>query len=150
MLVDERRGYPANKGTSGRKRKLASGKAPGSELDDTKSQLVAATLASESEASSVWVSDGPLAIVFSASKEFLGPGPSSDGRKMETTTVISCSAAIVGQMRKTNGAGVTSVEKKSANCAFVVGPTQRVMTEASVAIGMRAFGSCMVLDTRPK
>mmetsp|Transcript_50074 Transcript_50074/g.112546 ORF Transcript_50074/g.112546 Transcript_50074/m.112546 type:complete len:140 (+) Transcript_50074:1628-2047(+) len=73
------------------------------------------------------------------------------GRRIDTARVRSCSAAMKGQIKKTKPAGVTNVPKLAANWAFVVGPTFRVMTEASVAImGMCAFGSCMVELTSPK
>ena len=40
---------------------------------------------------------------------------------------------MTGQMRKTKGAGVTSVANSWLNALFVVGPTARVMTVLSVA-----------------
>ena len=75
------------------------------------------------------------------------------GRKAEKVTVNSCSTAMTGQMRKTNGAGVISVANSWLKALFVVGPTALVMTVLSVAtIGPMAGigGPPMVIEIRPK
>ena len=62
----------------------------------------------------------------------------------------NCRSAITGQMRNTNGAGVTGVRKSIEKALLVVGPTARVITARSVAAmsGIRIV--CIVMEIKPK